>query len=137
MAVPRRIPVAFSTVFPAGAFVVGVEPVNDYDKIKSGAADPQQRDEETGQPMWAVRVVDGDPEARTTEMKVRMIAAVQPVPPDLLPGTPFRPVEFDQLTVLPYIDRRVADRPRVAYSLRAGSMRAPGTVRRGNAGVAA
>lgn len=139
MAVPRRIPVAFDAVFPAGAFVVGVDPVNAYEKIKAGIVDTQQRDEENGEPVWQVKVVDGDPAARSTEVKVRMVAPVQPMPPDVLPGTPFRPVEFDSLTVTPYMDRRSPDRPRVAFSLRAGGMRAPGTIpgRRGGSGAAA
>ncbi|KLL09566.1 plasmid replication, integration and excision activator, partial [Protofrankia coriariae] len=36
MAVPQRIPVAFTDVFPHGAYVLGVEPVNDFDKAKAG-----------------------------------------------------------------------------------------------------
>ncbi len=126
MAVPRRIPVAFGVVFPVGAFVVGVDPVNDFDKVRAGVADAQQRDEETGDLVWQVKVIDADPAARSNELKIRMTAAVQPVPPDLLPGTPFRPVEFDGLSLTPYIDRRNTERPKIAYSLRASDMRAPG-----------
>ncbi len=32
MAVPRWIPVRFGDVFPHGAFVLGVEPANDFEK---------------------------------------------------------------------------------------------------------
>ncbi|SNQ51653.1 Plasmid replication, integration and excision activator [Frankia canadensis] len=139
MAVPRRIPLAFGVVFPVGAFVVGVDPVNDFDKVRAGVADAQQRDEETGDLVWQVKVIDADPDARTNEVKIRMTAPVQPVPPDLLPGTPFRPVEFDGLSITPYIDRRNAERPKIAYSLRASGMRAPAALngRRPAPGVAA
>lgn len=137
MAVPRRIPAAFDAVFPAGAFVVGVDPVNDFDKVRAGVADAQQRDEETGELVWQVKVIDADPAARTNEVKIRMTAAVQPVPPDLLPGTPFRPVEFDGLSITPYIDRRNAERPKIAYSLRAANMRPPGTMPGRRSGPAA
>jgi hypothetical protein len=46
VAIPRRIPVAFEDVFPHGAYVLGVEPVNDYAKAKAkaGLSDPQERD---------------------------------------------------------------------------------------------
>jgi hypothetical protein len=52
----------------------------------------------------------------------------QPVPPPALDGLPFRPAEFDGLTVTPYVAEG-AGRPRVAYSIRARAMRAPSTGR--------
>jgi hypothetical protein len=48
----------------------------------------------------------------------------QPMVPPALDGLPFRPVEFDGLTVTPYVSEGQG-RPRVAYSLRARAMRAP------------
>ncbi len=48
---------------------------------------------------------------------------MQPVPPEAVGGLPFRPVEFEGLTVTPYVDDK---RNRVAYSLRARAMHAPG-----------
>lgn len=47
---------------------------------------------------------------------------MQPVPPEAMAGVPFRPMEFDGLTVTPYLDDK---RNRVAYSFRATNMRAP------------
>jgi hypothetical protein len=126
MAVPQRIPVRFEDVFPHGVYVLGVEPVNDFDKVQAGVGDPQDRDKDTGERLWAVRVMDGDPTARTSELKVKMAAPVQPVPPEPLAGTPFRPVEFDGLTVTPYVDTN-RQRPRQAYSLRAVGMRPVGS----------
>jgi hypothetical protein len=35
---------------------------------------------------------------------VKIAAKVQPVPPEALPGLPFRPVVLQGLTALPYID---------------------------------
>ena len=78
----------FPDVFPHGAFVLGVEPINDFEKVQAGAADPQERDKDTGERMWAVRVLDADPEARagTMEVKVKIAAPVQPVPPAKVAG---------------------------------------------------
>jgi hypothetical protein len=123
MAVPQRIPVRFDDVFPHGAFVLGVEAVNDFEKARSGVGDPQERDKDTGERLWAVRVMDADPAARTSELKVKIAAPVQPVPPEPIAGTPFRPVEFEGLTVTPYVDTN-RQRPRQGYSLRASAMRA-------------
>jgi len=124
MAVPQRIPVRFEDVFPHGAFVLGVEPMNDFEKVQAGTSDPQERDKVTGERVWAVRVMDPDPAARagTAEVKVKITAAVQPVPPDAVAGTPFRPVEFDGLTLTPYMDTNRV-RPKQAFSLRATGMR--------------
>ncbi|KLL12185.1 hypothetical protein [Protofrankia coriariae] len=117
MAVPQRIPVAFTDVFPHGAYVLGVEPVNDFDKAKAGLPDAQERDKVTGELVWAVRVMDADPNARagSAEVKVKIAAAVRPVPPESLAGTPFRPVEFDGLTLTPYVNTN-GQKPRQAYS---------------------
>ncbi|WP_020572851.1 hypothetical protein [Parafrankia discariae] len=136
MAVPRRIPVRFEDVFPHGAYVLGVEAANDFDKVRAGAADPQQRDKETGARVWTVRALDPDPAARQAEVKVKILGETAPVAPDAMPGMPFRPVLFDGLSVLPYVDTN-SSKPRQAFSLRAVSMRPVGPARRTNPGVAA
>ncbi|WP_224387528.1 hypothetical protein [Pseudonocardia sp. ICBG1293] len=64
-------------------------------------------------------VLDADPEARRSEKTVVVKIAA---------GLPFRPVEFDELTVTPYV-QETGGRPRVAYSFRAAGMRAPGPQR--------
>ena len=119
------LPVGFDQVFPHGAFVTGeVEPVRDFDA--KGSAPAQKRDKGTGLPMWQVSVHDADPAARgaAKSVKVVLLDERQPVPPPALDGLPFRPVEFDGLTVTPYVAEG-AGRPRVAYSIRARVMRAP------------
>jgi hypothetical protein len=129
MTMVTPLPVGFDQVFPAGAFVTGdVEPVRDYDA--KGTAPVQKRDKATGLPMWQVPVHDADPAARgaAKSVKVLVLDERQPVPPPALDGLPFRPVEFDGLTVTPYVAEGNG-RPRVAYSIRARAMRAPGGAR--------
>ncbi len=50
-----------------------------------------------GREWRVVRVMDADPNARagSAEVKVKIAAPVQPVPPEPLVGTALRPVEFD------------------------------------------
>ncbi len=81
MAVPSRIPVRFEDVFPAGAFVLGVEASNDYDKVKANLSDVQARGKDTGERVWVVRVLDADPAARQAEVKVKITGEVQPRAP--------------------------------------------------------
>ncbi|MEU6696946.1 plasmid replication, integration and excision activator [Pseudonocardia sp. NPDC046786] len=111
----------------AVAYVVSeVEPVRDFDKSQPGRP-VQQLDKETGLPVWSVSVLDADPEARSKDktVVVKIAATHQPVPPEAAAGLPFRPVEFEGLTVTPYVAEN-SGRPRVAYSIRAAGMRAPG-----------
>lgn len=118
--------VSMEDVYPEGAFVVGpVEKVRDFDK-SSPDKFVQQLDKETGLPLWSVSVLDADDNARKAEktMTVKLVDQVQPVPPEavVVAGHEFRPVEFDGLTVTPYLDER---RNRIAYSVRATGMRGP------------
>ncbi|MDP9433529.1 MAG: plasmid replication, integration and excision activator [Actinomycetota bacterium] len=138
MAVQLPIPVRFEDVFPAGAYVLGVEPINDFDQVRAGTGDPQQRDKVTGERLWAVRVLDADPESRKgqAEVAVKITAPVQPVPPEAAAGTPFRPVEFDGLALMPYVDTSKT-RPRSAFSIRATGMRAPGRAGKTPSGTSA
>lgn len=114
-----RIPVSFAVVFPHGCLLVpgSVGMVQIYDeatKLRS-----PQVDKVTGEAVWSARVIDLDPElgTRPRETVVKILAAVQPVPP----SAEICPVEFDALTVTPYVN----DKNRIAFSLRAAGMRAP------------
>ena len=121
MAMVTPLPVSMDQVLPHGAFVTGdVEPVRDYDA--KGPATVQKRDKLTNLPMWQVTVHDPDPNAKS--VKVVLLDERQPVPPPALGDLPFRPVEFDGMTVTPYVAEG-AGRPRVAYSIRARAMRPP------------
>ncbi|QVQ50487.1 plasmid replication, integration and excision activator [Spiractinospora alimapuensis] len=122
MAIQGALPVEFGVVFPHGAFALGVEAITDFETKKP------QMDKATGLPLWAVEVIDADPEARgkAKSVKVKVAADVCPTLPDEVGGMPFRPVEFESMSVVPYVDDN-GRRPRVAYSLRARGVRTPGS----------
>lgn len=124
MAHTGRFKIAHGDLFPLGAYLVSdVEPVRDFDK-STKERPVQATDKETGLLVWSVSALDADPEARkdSKTVTVKIAAPHQPVPPEAPAGMPFRPVEFDGLTVTPYVDDK---RGRVAYSFRATGMHAP------------
>jgi hypothetical protein len=115
-----RFPVAMADVFPHGCHLVpdSINEAIDYDeetKRRSPAVDKH-----TGKPVFQVRVVDMDPElsGRSREVVVKVVADRMPVPPT---RTAFESVEFENLTVTPYVVDRTK---RLAYSLRATGIRA-------------
>jgi hypothetical protein len=131
MAIQQRLKVAFEDVFPHGAYMVGqVEAVEDFDLIRAAReanrepGDVQVRDKVSDKRVWSVRIIDADPEARKgqTELVIKVSADVQPVPPPPAQGQPFRKVEFDDLTLTPYLDES-RSRPRLAFSLRASGFK--------------
>lgn len=127
-----RIPVPSEYVFPHGAMCTDVEPQIDFER--RGQADDQARDKETGARVWVVRVLDLEESEvpgrgpRSREVKVKIAAEHQPVPPPRVhPALPPL-VEFEGLTLTPYVDsRRCGDgcRSRLAWSLRASGLVAP------------
>ncbi|QJY46270.1 plasmid replication, integration and excision activator [Pseudonocardia broussonetiae] len=126
MAINGKFKVNHGDVFPHGAYVVGeVEPVRDFER-STRERPVQATDKETGQLVWSVSVLDPDPDARkdAKTVTVKIAAPHQPVPPEAIAGMPFRPVEFDGLTVTPYLNEN-GGRTRIAYSFRASAMRAP------------
>ena len=126
MAHTGRFKIEHGDMFPHGAYLVSeVEPVRDFDKSSPGAP-VQAIDKETGLRMWSGVALDGDPDARkeVKTVTVKFISEYQPVPPEAPPGMPFRPVEFEGLSVTPYVDDK---RGRIAYSIRATGMHAPTT----------
>jgi hypothetical protein len=135
MSIPNamKVPVPFEYVFSHGALCLGVEPATDFDK--RGQADDQARDKETGERVWLVKVLDLDPEAGkfggSKEVKVKVVAPVQPVPPaSAIPGYP-PAVEFTGITLTPYVDSQRCKgsgpkcRARLAWSIRAEAMTEP------------
>ena len=126
MVMPRKVPVEFGVAFPYGAYAVGeVTPIRDYDRsTKENVV--QAADPDTGLLLWAVEVVDADPDATksTRTMSAKIAARVQPVLPEGQEGVPFRPVEFDKMTATAYIDEN-GNFSRLAWSLRASEVRAP------------
>ena len=123
MALGGAMPVRFGDVFPFGLGVVGaVTQMDDFEK--SGKDNRvQARDKDSGLPVWVVDVMDFDPDARERTLRVKVAAAVQPVPPEAIEGAPVRPVLLEGLSVTPYI--KEGTRPKIAYSLRATGLAAP------------
>lgn len=128
MAVQVPIPVHHEQVFPAGAYVTtDVQAMTEY---KDGVKQGQKLDKVTGELMWEVTVLDAqeDVKGAAKSVKVQLSAAYQPVPPEAMPGTPFRPVEFTDMSITPYVVEVMKGRWKVAYSIRARGMRTPGYV---------
>ena len=127
MALQGPIPVEFGVVFPSGAYAAGAfEPVRNFD-ASTGEKFVQSHDKTTGLPLWVIEVIDPDPQARTRAVKVKVAAQAQPVIPAGPPGSPFIPVEFTGMTVTPYVNQA----GRLAYSVKATGIRAPGRGRPG------
>jgi hypothetical protein len=123
--------VEFGMVFPGGAYAAGpVEKVRDFERSRKDKV--IQLDKETGLPLWVVELIDADEDARQRTVKVKIAAQVQPVLPPPVPGSPFTPVEFDGMAVVPYVDASRCQAKdtgkcgaRLAYSLKATGIRAP------------
>jgi hypothetical protein len=130
MAMQGPIPVEFGKVFPGGAYAAGpVEKVRDFERSRKDEV-IQQVDKDSGMPLWVVEVIDAQEDARQRTVRVKIAAPVQPVLPSPVPGSPFTPVEFDGMTVFPYVDSSRCQGQgrclaRVAYSLKATGIRAP------------
>jgi integrase len=116
-----RFPVAMVEVFPHGCHLVpdSISEAIDYDeetKRRSPA-----HDKLTGKPVFQVRVIDLDPElsGRSREVVVKVVADRMPVPPT---RQPFEPVEFENLTVTPYVIDRTK---RMGYATLVADIREP------------
>jgi hypothetical protein len=130
MALQGPILVEFGAVFPDGAYAAGkFEMVRDFDQ-SSGDRVVQQTDKVTGLPLWVVEVIDPQEGARNLTVKVKVASAYQPVLPNAVAGSPFVAIEFEGLTVTPYVDSGRCQgkgkcAARQAYSLKATGVRAP------------
>ena len=129
MALQGPFKVNASEVFPHGCGVVGaVSATSDFD-ASTRENRVQAREKDSGLPVWQVDVMDFDPEARERTFRVKIAAAVQPVPPEALEGVPVRPVILEGLSVTPYLKDVGNGRQRIAYSLRATGMVSPKPLR--------
>ena len=92
MAIQGALKVDCGEVFPHGLGVVSeVTPMADFNaSTKENRV--QARDKDTGLPVWQVEVLDFDQQAREKTYRVKIAAAVQPVPPEAVAGVPVRPV---------------------------------------------
>ena len=93
MSVSSRFKVTHGDVFPHGAYLVSeVELVRDFDKSSPGRP-VQAVDKESGLPVWAVSVLDADPEARRADKTVTV-----KITPDDIPDRPVALRTVQQLT---------------------------------------
>ena len=124
MALQGPIPVEFGVVFPSGAYAAGAfEPVRNFD-ASTGEKFVQSADKAIRDAAVGDRGHRRGPGRRGSRaVKVKVAAQVQPVVPAGPPGSPFAPVEFTGLTVTPYVNQA----GRLAYSLKATGIRAPGS----------
>jgi hypothetical protein len=118
MAVDGRINVRHEDVFTQPVLLLSVDAVEDFDKKRAGNVDPQDLDKQTGMRLWSASVLDPTAPQGRREIKVKIPADVQPVPPNGL----MAPVEFEGLQVIPYLDSNRA-KPRVAIAYRATGFR--------------
>jgi hypothetical protein len=125
MAITGRFKGSMEDFFPHGLFVTSeVTAVRDFEKSTKDTF-VQARDKDTGMPLWEFAALDPDPLATkaTRQISVKVAAEHQPVPPEAIAGTPFRPVALEGIEVRPYV--KDGSRPSVAYSVRASGMRSP------------
>ena len=98
-----RFSVGMADVFPDGCYLVpgSISEAQDYDE-KTKTRSPAE-DKVTGTRVFQCRVVDMDPglEGRSRETAVKILTDYQPVPPG---RAPFELVEFEHLTVTPYVN---------------------------------
>ena len=113
-----RFAVAMGDAFAHGLYAMGVEQAMDFNE--STRARTPAKDKQTGELVWTVTCIDREPEIRgSREVKIKVLAPHCPeLPPEIVPGSGIRPVEFSGLTVTAYISENVG-RPRLAYSFRA------------------
>ena len=116
MAIQRELTVSFDEVFPRGAWLVSaVQPVRDFKRSSREVTVQEVVRDEAGTPVlvegeqqaiWQVEVVDGDEEAtgETKKIRVKIVAVRRPVPPPVAPGTPFRPVVLEGLSVRAWVN---------------------------------
>ena len=113
-----RFPVTMQQAFPLGCHLMpeSIAEAQDYDEATRTRS--PAFDKVTGKKVWQVRVSDLDPElaGRSRETGVKILADREPAPPT---GQPFELVEFENLTVTPY----VTDKGRMAYSLKATGLK--------------
>jgi len=122
MALQGPIPVEFGNVFPEGVYATGdFEPVRDFDASTNGRF-VQSKDKNTGLPLWQVEVIDAEKDARNRTVKVKIPSTTEPAMPSGSSGMPFTAVEFTDMTVTPYVNQS----GRLAYSIKAAGVRAPG-----------
>ena len=122
----HRFSVDFDEAFPHGVFALSVVRAEDYHE-RTGKRTPA-KDDRTGLAVWTVTCMDRDPEARSKEVKVKVLADLCPVlPGEIAPGTGMHAVVFTDLQVTPYVvEGAPGRRSQLGLSYRATGLHALG-----------
>ncbi len=134
-----RFVVDFDEWFPQGLYLVGeVAPVTEYqsqeDKARNRPVRPRV-DEITGRPLFRGTFADPSAEKdREKSVTVEFACAHQPVPPEAVPGLPFRPVVLEGMTVQPRAETS-GQAKWITWTIRASGMTAPGAASAGVTGA--
>ncbi|WP_434439651.1 hypothetical protein [Lentzea sp. E54] len=119
----HRFPITFDELFPQGFFVLSVERATEYSE---GEQPRPAVDKLKGLPALIVQGTGSSAKGKNTAQVVKIASEYQPVPPKVLPGTPFRPAVFCGLKVTPYVRDGG-----VSYTVWADEMLAPQSANRG------
>lgn len=124
----KRFEVPFDEAFPEGLYLVGeITPLTEYQSQEDRARNRPVRprtDEATGLNLYRGTFADPSAEKdREKSITVEFAAKVQPVPPEAIPGLPFRPVVLEGLTVQPRAEA-VGQAKWITWVYRATGMRA-------------
>jgi hypothetical protein len=125
-----RFVVDFDEWFPQGLYLVGeIQAVTEYQSQEDRARNRPVRprvDEATGCPLFRGTFADPSAEKdREKSVTVEFACAHQPVPPEAVPGLPFRPVVLEGMTVQPRAETS-GQAKWLTWTIRATGMTAPG-----------
>lgn len=110
-----NVPSSHDYVFPKGCLFLSVEKATDWN-LKGSGGDDQQRDKQTGERVWIVTVTDLHKEEggfgnKSQEVKVKVMAPYQPVPPERQHPA-FPPIiAFTDVELVPYVDSQKCTGP--------------------------
>jgi hypothetical protein len=131
MGAPRyaRFSANFEEWFPQGLYLVGeIQAVTEYQSQEDRARNRPVRprlDEVTGYPLFRGTFADPSAEKdREKSVTVEFACAHQPVPPEAVPGLPFRPVVLEGMTVQPRAEAS-GQAKWLTWVIRAAGMTAP------------
>ena len=100
----HRFTVSMAEVFPHGVYAMAVEQAMEMNERNGQRVTAPAKDKQTGETVWTVTVMDRDPEARTKEVKVKVLGGLMPMlPGEIVAGTGLHAVDFVGMSCTPYI----------------------------------
>ena len=89
--------------FPYGLVMLGeITKAREFDKSKKQDERRQERDRDTGLPLWRCTCADMDPDAWEKTFEVKIAAEAQPVAPGLTANGPTRLVQLEGVRINTY-----------------------------------